>query len=372
MAASGHTFVVVCAKTEPGMQDEEVFEGIRIYNIDTLPQTLLRRLNPKFRFYLSRYLYYPRAIQKLGRLLRAIQFDVWRDDIAPFPLVGAHVLAGRHGIPLIGTVHNLSGSWRQWCSFYGMGAGTTGYLGETFLRKAQPYAMVVSDSRWMKEALAGDLGKDRVVWIPNGVDIERFRPGRCAHSVGVHFLYAGRFIPLKGHTILLEAFAQVVRAAPNVRLHLAGEGPEKLSCERLIRELELQDYVVLHGNVPKDKMPALYQEMDAYVSPSLFEGLPVTFLEAMASGLPIVSTRILAVEGILTDAESLLVDMNSPQALANAILHLSGNAAERSRMGANGRVRVEQHFTWDRVVDAELAVFEQAVSRAHQTPQGRS
>lgn len=96
LVARGHSVVVVCGKTIPAMADEEVHDGVHIFNISTLPRWLLLRLSDSHRFYLSRYMFYLTIIPKLRKLLNAESFDVWRDDIAPMPLVGAHSLAQRY------------------------------------------------------------------------------------------------------------------------------------------------------------------------------------------------------------------------------------------------------------------------------------
>jgi glycosyltransferase involved in cell wall biosynthesis len=364
LVSRGHHVVVVCGKTEPGMPDELRADGIRICCVPTVPERLLERMDSRRRFFLTRYLYYLAALPTLGRLLAAESFDVWRDDIAPFPLVGASRLARRHRIPLVGTVHNLAGTWRGWRALYGPGAGTAGFVGERWLRAVRPHALVISDSKWMRDALVGDFGDGRVTWIPNGVDADEFRPGSDEPRGEVRFCYAGRFIPLKGHRTLLEAFATIVQSGASASLHLVGDGPGLEACTQLAGDLHLHDRVVFRGRLPYEEMPQFYRQMDVYVSPSRFEGMPMTFLEAMACGLPVVSTRLRAVEGILDETNSTVVEVDSAPALATAMRALIDDPAARRAMGRSGRRRVEARFTWDRVVDAELAAYGRIVSAA--------
>lgn len=260
-------------------------------------------------------------------------------------------------------MHNLSGNWRQWQNHYGLAAGTAGYISERWLRTAHPYDAVISDSKWMQEALQDDLGKDKVTWIPNGVNINRFSPTHVDDRQEVRFLYVGRFVALKGHSTLIESFAEVIKTGANAKLHLAGDGPDWGACNQLVHRLGLQNHVVFHGRVAHESMPAIYQQMDVYVSPSQFEGLPVTFLEAMACGLPIISGRIRAVQGILDNSNSVLFDADSAQALASVMLEMIEKPEMRASLGRAGRILVEQRFTWERVVDDELAFYQCIMKR---------
>lgn len=359
----GHKVTVACGKTEPYMPDIENIEGMTVYNISTVPEPLLRLLSTRRRYFWSRYLYYfPAATSWLKQWLQRQAIDIWRDDISPFPIIGAAGLAKQKQVPIIATVHSLSRTWRQWCSNYGMSAGTAGYWSERWLRNSRPYDQAISASKWLQESLAESLGADKVTWIPNGVDSTLFHPKQEADETpSITILYVARFVSLKDHPTLIDAFHKVLEQEPHVRLMLVGDGPDKDKCMSYIAEKGLEQATTFTGGVAKDNMPAIYRQADIYVSTSHIEGQPLTFTEAMASGLPIISTNIRATQGVLDETNSLLFEPGAVSALADALLKLIRDLDLRRRLAANGRRIVEARFDWNRIVDEELQVYETAL-----------
>lgn len=355
LAAKGHRISVVCSATEPGLPDEEILDGIRIHYLHPLPDRLLA--TPWLRFYGPRLSFYFLARNLIRRVI-ANDVDILRDDISPFPTFSAVRLSRSYGIPTIATVHSLSKSWKRWMLNYGSVFGTAGYVGERWLRKHRPYSLVITDSKWARDSLAADWPASRLQWIPNGVDTEVFHPniGGARPDQPLNIFYAGRFVTLKGHTTLIRAFAIAINSGLEAMLHLAGHGPRLHPIQNQIEASGLSSAVVFHGTVDKAEMPDLYRQMDLYVSPSRFEGLPVTLLEAMATGLPIISSDIEAIDGLLEQDYSVVVPPEDPQAMAEAILHMSRKEDLRAHMGQHGRRVAQERFSWDVVVQRELEV----------------
>ena len=138
---------------------------------------------------------------------------------------------------------------------------------------------------------------DRFVFLPNGVDTRRFAPdpaarARIRRELGVGDAWVignvGRFYEQKNHRFLLEIFRQVQRRDPEAILLLVGVGPLQREIAQYAVELGVADKVLMTGN--RDDIPAILQAMDVFAMPSLFEGLPVTLIEAQAAGLPCVIT----------------------------------------------------------------------------------
>jgi len=177
----------------------------------------------------------------------------------------------------------------------------------------------VSDALRSHFATKGLAPEQRSHVIPNGIELERFtRRRRAAHS-GIRFGTVGRFVPAKAHGDLLAAFAIVSHEMPEAELHIWGYGPLEPDVSGLTNAF-------VHG-VAEDAAEAL-ATLDIFVLSSISEGQPLVVLEAMAAGLPIVSTRVGGVEEF---APAWLADPANPASLAQAML-----AAARADLAAAG------------------------------------
>ncbi len=216
---------------------------------------------------------------------------------------------------------------------------------------------------------AGD--KARVVW--NGIDLHRFRAGRLEKRakrlelglpVGAFLLTTiCRLYQPRDPDTLLRAFASVRREAPQAHLLIVGDGPYRPQVEQAIEALGLDESVTLAG-IRRD-VPEILAASDLFVLASArWEGLPLTVLEAMASGLAAVVSDVGgAGEALQHGVSGLLVPPRHPARLAEAILTLARDEEKRRRMGAKGRERVEEFFTLDRMARQVEEVYEMVATR---------
>ena len=186
--------------------------------------------------------------------------------------------------------------------------------------------------------------------VPNIVDLSRFRPGPPAPpEAPPRLLVARNLEPLYDNASALRAFAIVRRHHPAARLVVAGSGPEGPALERLAIELGLDDAVRFAGRVGRDEMAALLRDSSVALNPSLADNMPNSVLEALASGVPVVSTNVGGVPFIVADGTSaLLVPPRDPQAMAAAVLRLLGDPALAARLAAAG-LQEARRYTWERV-----------------------
>jgi glycosyltransferase involved in cell wall biosynthesis len=203
-------------------------------------------------------------------------------------------------------------------------------------------------------AVEQGINPQKVGLVWNGIDTTRFRfaPRRSGPAVTV-----GRLQPEKDHETLLRAAALVRREDPTFRLEIAGDGPCLPRLRALTRELDLDREVKFLGQV-RD-VPRLLECSGLFLLSSLSEGMSLTLLEAMASGVAVVATRVGGNPEVVVDgATGLLVPARDPAALAAAILRLRGDDAERRRLIAAGRERVERLFDIRRMVADYEALYE--------------
>jgi glycosyltransferase involved in cell wall biosynthesis len=180
-----------------------------------------------------------------------------------------------------------------------------------------------------------------------GVDLEQYTPtDACAHgSTRFEILCVGRLSPEKGHLVLLDAVAELARERLDVHVTFVGDGPLRDALEAHARALSIEHRVTFAGAVGQDDMPAFFRAADVLCQPSFNEGIPVVLMEAMASGLPVVSTDVGAIDELVVDgASGFLVTAARPSALAAALRRLAGSPELRAAMGAHGRETVEERF----------------------------
>jgi glycosyltransferase involved in cell wall biosynthesis len=148
---------------------------------------------------------------------------------------------------------------------------------------------------------------------------------------------------------------------PEATFVLAGDGPLRPRLEELARSLGLAERVLFLGH--RDDVPALLASCDLFVLPSLYEGLPLSLLEAMASGRPAIATDVPGSNEVVHHAESgLLVPRADPLALADAIRRLLADPAAAERLARAGRARVDRDFSVERMVRGVEAVYDQLLA----------
>lgn len=208
------------------------------------------------------------------------------------------------------------------------------------------------------------LAAEKIVVIPNGVDVPRFA-GAAPADLSVFgiparsrvLLSIGRLDPQKGLGDLIAAAAPVIHKFADVHFLLVGEGPERSHLEELIREQGLAERVHLAGW--RADIPELLAAGTSLVLASHWEGLPNVILEAMAAGLPVVATRVEGTAELVIDGQTgFLVSSRSPVELAEAIEKvLLGPAAARG-MGHAGQQRAKSEFSWEKMVAEYERLYE--------------
>ena len=172
-------------------------------------------------------------------------------------------------------------------------------------------------------------------------------------------------VPIKGHGDLLCAMARVVKAVPDVRCVLVGDGPLRGELEQLAWRHGLSKTIVFAGVLDEDLKNALIQMSDVVVLPSLSEGLPVALLEATAAGRPVVATDAGGNREIVEPGVTgLLVQPGDPAALATAILTVVSDKALAEQMGRAGRRRSEAAFSFGETVAQVGSLYKRLLAGA--------
>lgn len=242
------------------------------------------------------------------------------------------------GVSLISTQHGLPEILDQPVSWGGRLISKA-----NFFVLSRYFRKVVAVSGNIRSFFVNDLGfgTERVAVIHNGIEIP---PTVCSKAADGSFVIgsSGRLFPVKDYPLMVR-IAQELAPQREIRLALAGDGPERVALEKAIDECGLAGRFALKGHL--EDMDAFYCGLDLYLNTSVHEGIPMTILEAMASGLPVIAPQVGGIGEIIEDGvEGFLVSSRDPKAFAEKCLLLQ-DAELRQRMGQAARAKVERGFS---------------------------
>lgn len=241
------------------------------------------------------------------------------------------------------------------------------------VRLAAPWVHAITCvSENLKTFLAARVGiaSRRVEVIPNGVDLDRFsgaprpRPGDASGLPPASWRDPGltifgnvaRFSEAKDHRGLVRAFDAARRIHPGIRLLLVGDGETRTAVEAEIRARGLDGLVHLTGM--RGDVPAMLGLMDVFVLSSRREGMPISVLEAMAAGLPVITTDVGGIREVVTDGRTArIVPPNDADALGRAMLWMLGEPAARAAMAARGAALARENYGHGRMLERYLDVY---------------
>jgi len=206
---------------------------------------------------------------------------------------------------------------------------------------------LVVPSEYLQEVFR-DILRIGVVAIPNLVELDLF----CFETRSVLFPYllvTRHLEPEYDIACALKAFAIVRDSYPQAKLYVAGDGSERCRLEKLSRELGCSEAISFLGSIPNQEIIMLLKEADIYVNSSRVDNMPVSILEAFASGVPVVSTRAGGIPHMIKHGENgLLVGVGDHEALASAVIWLLEHQDEAQVIRSLAREYVE-HCTWKQV-----------------------
>ncbi len=197
--------------------------------------------------------------------------------------------------------------------------------------------------------------------VPNAVDTELFRPSTDEDENSV--VWVGRFVPEKGLNFLIKAARIMTRTTrtTKARFVFVGYGPLKGELQALVSSLGLANTIKFVGPLERDQIADVLARASVFVLPSLKEGMPLSLLEAMSSGRPVVTSRVGGMSEIITHGETgLLVTPGDSEALARAIETILGDADLRKKLGRNARNLVMAKYNWKSVLRALDTVYREA------------
>ena len=337
-----------------GIDREEVVEGVNVHRIFDFKELYTgsgrRRVWPAVGYSL--------ALLKeiLGRLDR---FDVVDCSSFPYiPSLSAKLLSSLWDAPLVVTFHEVWGSY--WSEY--LGNTISARIGNLFEEVATSIpSRIVAVSRWTASALNKiyKVPKSRIDVVPNGVDLSLFDSIKVQRDPS-KVLFVGRLISHKHLDWLIGAMAIVKKRYPNSSLHVVGDGPMRSELERMASEYSLSSNVIFHGLLPSYQSIAEHMKSASLlVSPSTREGFNMVALEAIVAGTPVVivdAPNNAALDFIKHRHTGLVVEMENPQAIADAITELFENTTLRRRLVENA-LQAAHRYSWDEIAQDMREVY---------------
>lgn len=246
------------------------------------------------------------------------------------------------------------------------------HLAKLEAETAKNASIIVTISKYSVEKIQHyyDVDSEKIRIVPNGVDVEAFKPLENQTELKKQFglgqelcvLFVGNLIPRKGLPLLVEAAKKIVKQQPETKFLIAGEGPLKNYLIKTIQDAKLTTNFIIVGRVSENLLPALYNCSDVFVLPSIQEGQGIVLLEAQASGKPVVGFDIGGVrEAVQNGKTGLLANVEESDALADSLIKLLDDRELRQRMGINGRKYVVENFTWDISAQKMLTVYREVL-----------
>lgn len=262
-------------------------------------------------------------------------------------LFTAHSWAFTEGAPL----------WRK----------TIGIIGEKFAARYAMKIICVSDYDRQLALRYWIAPPDKLIVIHNGIELSLNNAEQHLERRGsdkIKIIFIGRLAYPKQPLLLLEAFAALIPEIRNrAELLIVGDGPLRRSLEKRITELKIQDRVKILGSVERQRVFSLLGGSDIFVLISKHEGLPISILEAMSAGLPIVASAVGGVPEEVTNECGILVPRLDRQSIMLALGTLIADPILRARLGASARKRVEDKFSLRQMLQKTEEVYLKAVRR---------
>jgi len=290
-----------------------------------------------------------KAVMQLRRFIRQNKMDIihshgYKADVYSF--FADYCLATVH----VSTCHNWLGDEAR-MKFYAA-------LDRLFLRK---FDQVIAVSEGIKgKLIESGISSQKVTIIQNGISMNRFDIGQSGKDIRKELGIAngsavvgtvGRLSSEKGHRILLMAAKTILEQVPGTLFIIVGDGPLKSKLQQ-----EFNSSGIVFTGIRND-VPDLYRAMDLFVLPSFTEGFPMVLLEAMASKLPIVATRVGEVPSLINRENGILVEPGDVEGIKQAVVYFLRNRSIAKGMGQKGYQRVRDHFSSERMAGDYMDVY---------------
>lgn len=341
LVLQGHEVDVVTMGYK-GLPKEEDINGVQVYRVPSIRQKLeMCTFHEMLSYCIS-------ASRFLPKLLRENDYEINHTHfIIP---TGAVSSLYHNKVPFIVTTH---------------GSDVPGYNPDRFQFQHvlfKPFSTIVlnrascitSPSRFLKEKIIQNYGEQKITVIPNGISVNTYLPQKKERKI----LTVSRLFERKGVQYVVEAMKDI----EGFEYVICGDGPYRAQLEEQIERLHLGYKVKLRGYLEAEQLKQEYESASIFVLPSASENFPVVLLEAMSVGCACITSNTTGCAEVVGDA-ALLVPPKDSEAIKRQLLTLMNDPEKCRDLGARGRERVEQHFTWSSITKEYLNLYEKVLKQ---------
>ncbi len=362
LARNGHIIHFISYQRPFSLMWEQT-KGVYVDLVDRFDYPLFKTIGPPYTVALA---------SKIIKTVKNSKLDLIHSHYAIPHATSAYMARDIVGVPYVVTLHGSD------VHTLGLDPAYRPVVKHT-VEKADAVTVV---SEFLKKKAHDELGIERDIHvIPNFIDVERFRrldgirlivesgcvslrnaeEAKALNPDEKIMLHASNFRRVKRVVELIDILRIVVDHRPKVRLIIAGDGPTRIEVERKIESLDLCDNVHLLG--VKSNMQEIMCSSDVFLLNSTLEGMPLVLLEAMACGLPVITTPAGGIPELVRPGKDGIVTKGfDSEEFAQAVIEMLDDDSLRSKIGQAGRRRVEESFSADKIVRKYEAVFEEVVA----------
>ena len=363
LARRGHeVHVITCGDH----QFSEVIDGVHVHRIRSLPSQALR-----LPFYSIS------ASKRLHALNEFIKFDIVHNQ-SPYGFFEAYLSFFSKPIPLVTTIHAVP-SRELMALQYDPKVGVNDLreklsliIPKILFNKVE-YSesnKIIAVSNFVKRDLVKfhSIPEEKIAVVHNGVDVERFKPDLAENKIksllelqdSKMILYVGRLIKRKGPGLLIQCASKIIKRYPAACFVIVGTGYFEEELKKTAKKLNQQ--IVFANRVSDNLLPLYYAAADIVALPSLYEGAPLTLLEAMASAKPIVTTNIPPITELVNNHTAVTINPGDMELFVEKITELLLNEEYRRALGSKARSKVLECFTWEKVAEETEKVYKEVIN----------
>ena len=276
-------------------------------------------------------------------------------------------------IPLVTTIHHpitrdrrlaleAAATWKErlsinrWHSFLRMQKKVAPQLNRIVCPSNQSKADVIEELK---------VNEENVDVVLNGIDLDSFnRDERVEKKPYRIITTASADVPLKGLKFLIEAMTEIIEEIPKAHLMVLGRAKEKGDITKQISRLNLEEKISFHSGLSQSEVVSLYSSSHICVIPSLYEGFGFGAGEAMACGLPLISTQSGGLKEVIGQ-EAVIIEAASSKAIVKAVKDLFSNKEKQLALSRAGRKRMEKEFNWMKAAEAYEKIYSKTIKEFH-------
>ncbi|OKY77386.1 MAG: Glycosyltransferase, AglL family [Candidatus Methanohalarchaeum thermophilum] len=339
----GNDVSVICSREPRDLKKKEEIDGIKVNRLRYYGKIANTNITPSLPL----------------KLLKE-NFDLIHTHLpTPWNANWSSIISRLKNKPLVLTYHNdIVGE--------GINDYIAKYYNKTFLKTllSNSDKIIITQPSYLNYSPYLKPFEDKVEVIPNGVDVNRFTP-KYGEGEGIFFLgVLDEYHRYKGLDVLLKAFKKV-SSKIDTELIIGGSGELLKEYKDLAKELNIENKVNFVGYIPERDLPRYYRKSNLFVLPSISseqEGFGMVLLEAMASGLPVITTDVAGVsDEIKNNVYGKVIQPNNIEKLAKAITSILRNKEKKRKMGKRGRKLVEERFNWKKIAKKTNELYKEVL-----------